>query len=237
MEPYSTWSGPTYLRGSDPPTRKKSHPPIFYEVPAWAAPALPHPRARGGDLGAITGDDGARLSRAAMYQIAKAYAGSRLATAEQAEDASLFQTPATNNTGAYLKAAYWIAVAARIVGSRLLAANAQATVSKGNVLLLAPFSGQFTGSVGSIFRSAAATIREYVGNNEAALSVVARLEALATESVSLEAREEAARKTLSPLDDIIVMREKYGRYALVGGGVVAGLATLWLLSRALARPK
>jgi hypothetical protein len=205
---------------------------VIYEVPAWASLASPEPA-----WGSVAGTlDGARLSRAAMYQIAKAYAGSRLATPEQAEDVTLFQATAKNNTEAHLKAAYWIAVAARIVGSRLLAANAQFAVTKGNALLVTPLDEQFTGSVGSIFSSAASTVRGYAGSNPAALAVVARLEALAKESTTLDARAQAAKGTLSPFDDIAVAREKYGKYAkyaLVGGGVLVA----WFLYRRFARAK
>lgn len=234
MEPYSTWSAPAYLHGGDPPRKKPQ--PVIYEIPAWAEPGLHVPPAWG-DLGTITGPEDMRLSRAAMYQIAKAYAGSRLAAAEQAEDMSLFATTAINNATAYLKAAYWIAVAARVVGSRLLAARAQVVVSKGNALLVTPLSGQFTGSVGTIFRDAATTVRGHAGRDPAALAVASRLEALAAESTTLASRAEAAKGTLSPLDDLSVAREKYGRYAVIGGGIVAGVAALWFLSRALGSRK
>ena len=218
---YSAWSNPSYLSAAALPPAQA---PIIEEVPAWAA---------GGEAEAATGSvDAGKLSRAAAYQVAKAYAGSRLASAEQAEDAHLFARTALNNAGAYLKSAYWMAVAARILGSRMLALSAQAAGTKGQALVFAPGAGEVAiGSVARIFRDAAATVRGYAGPNLAAQAVASRLDALAAESESPASRKQAAAKTWQPLDDFALASEKYGKGAIVGGVAVAGIAT-WALFRA-----
>lgn len=249
MHGYSQWSSPSYLGAPEAPRG-----PVFREPPAWAAPSLPpayggcrcpchstpgvvhvvaccHPRsspAWGDDMGA------AAISRAAMYQLAKAYAGSRLASPEQAEDAATMASVPTTTATAYLKAGYWMAVAARIAGSRLLAASAQIAITKGNSLLMVTVGAyeQVTTAVASILTDAATTVRGY-----GVASVAARLDALAASASTIKAQEQRAKQTVTPFDDIAVARDKYGKYIAGGVAVVAGIGLLALLRSATAPRK
>lgn len=171
---------------------------------------------------------GPALSVAAMKQISYAYAGKRLQGADAAEDVALFGASAANDTGAYLKSAYWMAVAARILGSRALAAQAQSNVAAGNVLLAAPLASFATARIGTILKKAGAIVRQYAGKNVAALDVAARLDGLAAPAAIMARRESSAAQTEQPADNVMVLRDKimgYWPWAL--GAVVLGGVGVW----------
>lgn len=100
-----------------------------------------------------------RLGRKAAKQIALAQEGKWLADYRKAEDLSSFWSAPAYNTQAYYAAAYWMAVAARLLHSRTLAAQAAVLAAKGSAVYAIPGSSLLTGSVGAIMKSAAATIR------------------------------------------------------------------------------
>jgi hypothetical protein len=193
----------------------------IYDPPAWSDAA----RAAAGGVPL------AKLKSAADYQIAKAYIGSRLSDMSQAEDASLFARSAIDDVGAHYRAAYWIAVAARIVGSRSLAFAADKQAVKGTLLGASSFVGkQFVSSVGPIFSDAAATVRNASGSNGAALAVASKLDALPLESQGAPVQTEAARQTTNPFDDKGVTGIK------VAAGIAALALVYYLATRKSAAP-
>jgi len=218
--PHSPWASPSYLGGDN---EKKPAAPVFkiYDPPAWADAA----RAAAGGV-PVT-----KLRAAAEYQIAKAYIGSRLSDMSQAEDVSLFARSAIDDVGAHYRAAYWIAVAARIVGSRSLAFAADKQAVKATLLGASSFVGkQFVSNVGPIFSDAAATVRSAAGSNGAALAVASKLDALALEAQGAPVQTEAARQTTNPFDDKGVTGIK------VAAGIAALALVYYLATRKSAAP-
>jgi len=100
---------------------------------------------------------------AAQKQIARAAAGQRLSDYRKAEDISMFWTSSPNNETAYYKAAYWLAVVARLTGSWGLVAKAQWNAQKGGMLSFTPGSTLWTGGVADIYENAANAILGSVG--------------------------------------------------------------------------
>ena len=187
--PHSPWASPSYLAGDE----KKPAAPVFkvYDPPAWADAA----RAAAGGVPLHL------LFRAADAQISKGYWGTRLTDMSQAEDAAMFARSAIDEVGALARSAYWMGVASRIVGSRLLAVRADVVLKEAQLGGASGFIGkQFVANVGPIFSKYAAIVRSYAGSNGAALAVASKLDALALESQSAPVKAEAARQTTNPFD-------------------------------------
>lgn len=89
------------------------------------------------------------IARAAK-QITAATAGRRLKTHLEADGASSMMSAAATDAEGYAKAAYWLAVAARIVGSRSLAATAYAYNVKATAMFNVPFSSYKDGGIEQI---------------------------------------------------------------------------------------
>lgn len=85
-----------------------------------------------GDVRALgftfVGED--KREAAAKKQVQAALSGQRLSGYLAAEGASLFQATPTSEVEAYVTAAYWMAVAARVLGSSSLAQSADSTLLK-----------------------------------------------------------------------------------------------------------
>lgn len=75
-----------------------------------------------------------RLRVLAGAQVARALAGTRLSSVASAEDIGAFWQTATRSDEARYKAAYWMAVASRLLGSRGLAVQAAARLAQPAVL-------------------------------------------------------------------------------------------------------
>lgn len=224
--PYSQWSGPSYLGADAAPVKPAA--PVFtiYDPPAWADAAR----------SAAGGYPLAKLESAAAYQIRKAYVGAPLSDMMQAEDNAMFQRSALDDAGAYMRTAYWMAVAARIVGSRMLAARADLSLAAGKAAGLSSFvSKQFTGNVGLLYTNAAKAVRDYAAGNPAALAVASKLDALAAESQTAPVREASAIQTTSPFDDLRVGIMPSS--VKIGLALAGGAALVYWLSRKKSAPK
>lgn len=124
--------------------------------------------------------DVVRQAAAAATQIARATAGSPLTDYRKGEDNALFFSTPSTNTDANRVAAYWLAVASRLLKNRAMALQAGARLAQANVLSPLPNLLQPSGSVSTILGSAAASIRQAAGNNRQAGAVATILEHMAT---------------------------------------------------------
>lgn len=130
----------------------------------------------------------------AERQIVKAAAGSKLDSYKSAEDFSAFLPAPTTNAEAYAKAAYWLAVASRLLQNRSLAAQAQALQVRGNATYSLPGSSWLDGSVGSIMADATQTLAKVAGTNRNALAVLAILRTQGSPGMIASARQTEADK-------------------------------------------
>ncbi len=132
-----------------------------------------------------------RLNALAAKQVAKATAGSWLTDYRKAEDFSIFTATPAYNVQAYYTAGYWMAVAARLIKSRALAAQASAMISKGTLQYILPGSSLLTGSVSSIMTTAASTIRTAAKTNKQVAAVLAAMKQVGDPEKVEAARERA----------------------------------------------
>lgn len=136
------------------------------------------------------------LARAAGIQIAKATAGSTLTDYRSAEDIAQFWTAATSGEEAYLKAAYWLAVAARLVGSRTLAATAASYQLRATALMGTPGSSLIVADPRSIYSDAAAQIQSYRANPQIA-AILALMGHAAKEGVGTQKQAVVESRTIA----------------------------------------
>jgi hypothetical protein len=115
------------------------------------------------------------LTTASYKQVGRAAAGAPLTDYRQAEDASLFWQTASNDGGAYLKTAYWLAVASRLARDRTLAASAAYNQNKGQALISAPGGSYLTGNVSSIYADAAARVSGAASGNRQVAAIATLL--------------------------------------------------------------
>lgn len=111
------------------------------------------------------GDDflsySARYVRYASYatsQIAQALAGSKLASYRDAANASEMINTSATNAEAQIKAAYWLAVASRVLGSRALAVAASSCATLAQRDFLLPGSSLYDGNIEQIMSDAASKL-------------------------------------------------------------------------------
>jgi len=116
-----------------------------------------------------------RLNAKVALQIARAPSGSWLAPYPQAEDLASFWAQPAYDVQAYYAGAYWMAVAARVLHSRTLAAEAYQYTLRGAARYILPGSSLMTGSVSSILKVAAGKIKAVAKDSK---SVAAILKAL-----------------------------------------------------------
>lgn len=98
------------------------------------------------------------LARKASAQVDKALSGSRLSSYRDADDIAHFWTVATNVRDAYLKAAYWLAVAAQCASSNSLANYAKAYYANGVGLSV-------TGEPANVYKQAASIVASTLPND------------------------------------------------------------------------
>lgn len=101
------------------------------------------------------------LVTGAFRQLQAAKGGRRLPTYASAEDVYTFLQPATNDTGAWLKSAYWLAVAAQVEGSGLLVGEAQRFYERGAAMAYSSGTKDASGGVRAILLDAAGRLRAY----------------------------------------------------------------------------
>lgn len=106
--------------------------------------------------------DVARIYDAATAQIEKA--GTPLSDYRQAEDIALFWGGAATDQVAYAKAAYWVAVAARLEGNSTLATYARTLMDEANRFRLIPGSDSYTSNIQTIFGNARTALQPYSGH-------------------------------------------------------------------------
>lgn len=108
--------------------------------------------------------DVAKIYDAAANQVSKAQAGTPLSDYRQAEDSALFWGGATTDQVAYAKAAYWVAVAARLEGNATLATYARSLMDEANRFRLIPGSDAYTSNIQTIFGNARTALQPYSGH-------------------------------------------------------------------------
>ena len=135
-----------------------------------------------------------KLGTAAAKQAARAQAGSWLDDYRKAEDKSKFMSGAAYNVQAHYNAAYWMAVAARLLRSRTLAVRAATVAGKGSALYAVPGSSFFKGDVSSILSDAAGTIEGAAGkaSGTQAKQALAVAKVLRVGTTMTEARQKEA---------------------------------------------
>lgn len=102
----------------------------------------------------------------AVQQGALAEAGSRLKNWREADGASVMVNASSTNAEAYAKAAYWLAVASRILGDRSLAHQAYLFGVKGSATYAIPGSSFMTGNIEQISADAQAKLPTNTTNRE-----------------------------------------------------------------------
>lgn len=146
----------------------------------------------GPDLGSYNTDT-TRLFNAVANQIRKSK--HELTSYTSAEDLSLFwKTPATD-TQAFLKGAYWMAVASRLLGGNdALIRKSQTYYGKAKKNFAIPGDNYFlTSNVSSIMRGAADALRPYGGNKQVAAVLVAAFQQSDPGKIDTAQQGEAAR--------------------------------------------
>ncbi len=130
------------------------------------------------------------IAAKASKQVARAIAGSKLSDYRSAEDLSTFWYAPTSVGTAYLKAAYWLAVASRLGGSGL-ASSASAALAKGNASLYNPLGWAASSllSPESVLQEAGETIAA-VGGGNAQLKAIAKI--LGVQSTQVVAAKQRA---------------------------------------------
>lgn len=130
------------------------------------------------------------IAAKASKQVAKALAGSKLSDYRSAEDVSTFWYAPTSAATAYLKSAYWLAVASRLGGSGL-ASSASAALAKGNASLYNPLAiaaSSFLTSPQAILTDAGEKIAAVAGSNKQLVAVARILGVQATQVDAAKAR-------------------------------------------------
>jgi len=137
--------------------------------------------------GGAVADPRATLAGIALRQLNAAKSGRRLNVYSQAEDVyEALQTP-VNDAGAWLKSAYWLAVAAQIEGSNTFVESAARAYERGAALAFATYTrGQDSGVI-SILRDTAGILRTY-SSKESARQIAAMLESRA-DAAAIDARK------------------------------------------------
>jgi hypothetical protein len=101
------------------------------------------------------------LVTGALRQLNAAKTGRRLPTYAHAEDVYTFLQPAGNDAAAWLKGAYWLAVAAQVEGSGLLVNEAQRFYERGAGMAYSSGTKDVSGGIRSILLDAAGRLRAY----------------------------------------------------------------------------
>ncbi len=124
------------------------------------------------------------LVAGALRQLSASKSGRRLPTYANAEDVHTFLQPSANDAGAWLKGAYWLAVAAQVEGNGFLVNEAQRFYERGAALAYASGTKDQKGGVSSILRDAAGRLRTY-GTTRLSAQVADMLEDRADPAVIL----------------------------------------------------
>lgn len=187
-----------------------------------------------------------RLGALAAKQVTKAVAGSWIDDYRAAENASAFYTTPAYNVQAYYAAAYWTAVAARVLHNRSLAARAGSLQAKGSAMFGLPGSSFLTGSVVEIMADARRIIGA-AGKGSPQIKGILGILGSAGEAKAVagaQAREgdkgwvaAGAEKTAKDLWAPFAFAQKHPRIALAGLGALLALGgfAYWKLSGVPAR--
>lgn len=121
--------------------------------------------------GAKPSSSTSELALAANRQVARALAGTPLSDYRKAEDLQLFWNTAEDETGAYWKSAFWMAVASRIAKDGALARAASARAIKGNALGALPGGSLKKAGIAGIFSDAAKRISQAAKGNRQLVAI------------------------------------------------------------------
>jgi hypothetical protein len=160
-----------------------------------------------------------QLAAAAQEQITQATMGGWLSQYGQAANVALFMQPGINYAGAYIKSAYWMAVAARLAKSRTLSAYAQGQLAKGVAYATAPGGslGVAAADVAAIYAAAAQTVAGYAAS-PAVRPVLGILQGHANADVI--AKWQDVRNAERPWDRLLAQLKQ--------GGIILGVGVLGL---------
>jgi len=165
-----------------------------------------------------------KLGAKVAKQIAKAQAGDWLTDYRKAGSSSTFMRAPAYNAQAWYTAAYWMAVAARILRSRPLAIRAGTLAAKGAATYGLPGSSQLTGSAASIMAAQASVVKEAAGDAADGAQIKAILSIMG--SAGSAKMVAAAQKRAGEAAWVSAGSEKTGRDVLspTSGVAAAGMA-------------
>lgn len=171
-------------------------------------------------------------SEAVAAQIAYAVEGSSLDSAQHAESYSLFQSPPGDLAGAYRTAAYYTAVAARLIGDRALAGTATSYATQAAVYGASPLAIPF--GAGDVLVGAGQAIKTAADASPSAGAVQAKGEADKLIAWSAPTNElTLSSSSLGRLYQWLEKLEGWAKTAAVVGGGLLGIASGWVVYRAI----
>jgi hypothetical protein len=174
------------------------------------------------------------LVTGALRQLNAAKTGRRLTSYASAEDAYTFLQPAANDAGAWLKGAYWLAVAAQVEGNNALVGEAQRFYERGAAMAYAAGTKDVSGGIRSILLDAAGRLRSY-GTGKFSSQAADMLEDRADAAVILAQQERV--QTGRGLLDLFGLQPggegstNWVTWAMVGLGGVVLFSTVFSLIR------
>lgn len=171
------------------------------------------------------------LAGKASSQIGFAIAGMPLARVEDASGYADFTTTASNNTAAWYKVAFWLAVASRIAKNRMLALSAQYARTRGATAI--PY---LSGDVAGIFADGAKKLQSAARGNSTVLAIAARLAGFANPQAILARKVDRAAASPNKIDDLILAPERLADASrhwpwIMGGTVALGIVGLLVYRR------
>lgn len=178
------------------------------------------------------------IARASGAQVLAAGARKWISDYRDAKPSRFFEAPAYN-VQAYLHAAFWTAVAARLIRSSALAARAAALQAKGSALFGVPGSSYMRGSVKSILQAAGSEIQRSAGSKYAAeiKPVLAALQTTASQADSAQqVRKDRAWITEGAKHAYTDVRQVGGNALDIAAAPTMGLLTVIRAGLGLPRP-
>jgi hypothetical protein len=175
----------------------------------------------------------------AVAQGALAASGRRLKKPSEASNYADFLDPVANDTGAYIKAAYWLAVASRLSGSNTLLARSYAAGTAAQAQIAVPLWGSGSGNVTAILLSAVDDIRKHAPGVSGTEEIVSRLQQWSLPATITARRgetkgEELIPKPPSPADIPGALWDKIKWPVILGG---AGVVVLVFVGVRAAAPR
>lgn len=176
----------------------------------------------------------------ASDQIKLAKAGSRLSSYKGGANAGEMINTSSTDAEAYMKAAYWLAVASRLTGDAGTASAASSFQTKGKLIFSLPLSSYLTGSIEQIMQDAAAKLPRSSNAGIKSIGVILgrqadshevdtkRLARQGTTEIAWEAAKETAKDLKKPYDYLTKPKPWWHKWAWGAGLSVVALVALRL---------